>query len=95
MGAVLEYINQNGKKSERSWKVNDDIRFTALIKCWVQIKGKRELIEKPSKRPATYSECRRFANKLKAEYGRDLKQIVVWNMDEMKSIQKKTEGLYW
>jgi hypothetical protein len=87
MGAVLHFTNYNGKKEERIWKVSEGTRFTALIKCFVQNPGDKNIqtIEKPSTRPATFSECCQFVKKLKIEYGDTLKQLIVWNVDEMKS----------
>jgi hypothetical protein len=87
MGAVLHFTNHSGKKEERVWKVSEGIKFTALIKCFVQNPGDKtfQTIERPSTRPATFSECYQFAKKLKIEYGDTLKQLIVWNVDEMKS----------
>lgn len=87
MGAVLHFTNQYGKKEERIWEVSEGTKFTALIKCFVQNPGDKTLrtIEKPSTRPATFYECYQFARKLKIEYGDSLKQLIVWNMDEIKS----------
>ena len=93
IAAVIEYENRDGKRKTRIWRINGEITFKALIKFYVLDHGKLKVVEKPSTRPATFSECYRFANKLKAEYGRNLKQIVVWNMDVLESIQEKMEGL--
>lgn len=83
MGAVYHY-DPKEEIVERFWKVSDDIRFIALIKCYVIDQGKQKVIEKPSTRPASFIECYRYAQKLKREYGRNLKQVVIWNLDEMK-----------
>lgn len=91
MGAVLHFTNHFGKMEERIWEVSEGTKFTALIKCFVQNPGDKNIqtIEKPSKRPATFYECYQFARKLKIEYGDTLKQLIVWNLDEMKS------STYW
>ncbi|MGG1483510.1 hypothetical protein ABEI56_05420 [Peribacillus castrilensis] len=87
MAAVLEYINTDGYRNQRAWKPNDDRRFTALVKCYVQLPGeKKKVIEKPSTRPATFHECCLLAKKLKNEYGNNLKQMVIWDMDEINAI---------
>ena len=87
MAAVLEYINKSGYRNERVWKPGDEKRFTALVKCYVQVPDKKELqvIEKPSTRPASFEECCRMARKLKNEYGHNLKQLLIWNVDEVES----------
>lgn len=86
MGAVLHFTNQYGKKEERIWEVSEGTKFTALMKCFVQYPGDKtlQIIEKPSKRPATFYECYQFSRKLKAQYGDALKQLIVWNLDELK-----------
>lgn len=83
MAAVMEYSNQYGKPTLRKFNEKDTTPFSALFKCYVKVPDKKELqiIEKPSKRPATFQECFQFARKLKNEYGNDLKQLVVWDMD--------------
>jgi hypothetical protein len=86
MCAVLEYSNRNGMNKERVWNSDNTRKFSALIKCYVQFDGDYHLrvIEKPSKRPATFNECYRFAQKLKAEYGVNLKQMIIWDLDKLK-----------
>lgn len=84
MGAYLLYTNKSGEKSERIWVSDQEKKFPALIKCYVQQDGKLKVIEKPSTRPATFKECRRYVEKLKREFGRSLMQLSVWNMDEWK-----------
>jgi hypothetical protein len=87
MGAVLQYTNQSGEIKERVWKVSNDEKFTALIKYLIQDTGEQTIrtIEKPSTRPATFRECYKFAQKLKQEHGNNLKQLIVWNMDALKT----------
>lgn len=94
MAAVLEYTNKTGYRNQRAWKPNDERRFTALIKCYVQSPGKKELqvIEKPSTRPATFEECCKFAGNLKKQYGDTLKQLIVWDLDELNAITSSIEG---
>lgn len=91
MCAVLEYTNQNGINKERVWRSDNTRKFFALIKCYVQFEGERHfrLIEKPSKRPATFNECYRFAQKLKGEYGSNLKHMIAWDLDKLKGISTK------
>jgi hypothetical protein len=85
MCAVLEYTNRNGMDKERVWNSDNTREFSALIKCYVQYEGDHlRLIEKPSKRPATFNECYRFAQKLKSEYGVNLKQMIIWDLDKLK-----------
>ncbi|WP_445506725.1 hypothetical protein [Niallia sp. 03190] len=81
MAAVLHYENQSGEMLARSWKV--DKPFNAIIKCFVTEKGKLNVIEKPSTRPASFVECQAFAKKMISQYGDKLQQIIVWNLDEM------------
>lgn len=87
MAAVLQYINEIGEQKEQVWKENGESQFSALIKCYIQHYGekKMQIIEKFSKRPASFEECCRFAQKLKAEYGDNLKQMIIWNLDMLKS----------
>jgi hypothetical protein len=86
MCAVLEYTNRNGIHRQRVWTSDNTRKFSALIKCYVQYDGNHHLqvIEKPSKRPATFNECYRFAQKLKDEYGANLKQMIIWDLDKLK-----------
>jgi hypothetical protein len=86
MSAVLEYTNRTGERKQRIWSVSDKRRFTALIKCYVQGIGEQKFqaIEKPSTRPASFSECCRYAEKMKNEYGDNLKKLIIWDVDALK-----------
>jgi hypothetical protein len=91
MAAVLQYMNRPGERKQKVWNANGEGEFTALIKCYVQdpVDQKLHAIEKHSTRPATLHECYKFAEKLKVEYGANLKQLIVWNMDVLK------QSPYW
>lgn len=86
MRAVLHLINLSGENKERVWDYVTDKRFTALIKYFVQDSKEEsiQIIEKTSTRPATFQECYRFSQILKKEYGKSLKQIIIWNLDELR-----------
>jgi Zn-dependent M16 (insulinase) family peptidase len=85
MAAILHYSNQFGERKQRSWNNTNKQTFTALIKCYIQDENQKiTVIEKPSKRPATFYECCKQAERLKIEYGSRLKQLIVWNMDVLK-----------
>ncbi|MEN8702482.1 hypothetical protein [Bacillus infantis] len=84
MAAVLHYNNLNGENKQNVWRKKQDA-FRALIKCYVQQPGDLhpKVIEKPSTRPATIEECCRYASRLRKEYGPHLKQLIVWDMDQV------------
>lgn len=88
MAAVLEYKYQYGTPTLRKFKPEDTKPFSALFKCYVKEPDKEELqiIEKPSTRPATFQECYLMARKLKNEYGKNLKLLLVWDMDAINEV---------
>ena len=64
--------------------------------CKVPDKKELQVIEKPSTRPVSFDECCRIVKKLKNEYGHNLKQLLIWNVDEIVKVVGKLrwyEGL--
>lgn len=88
MTAVLQYANTYGENQLKTFS-NNQQPFKALIKAYVKEPKKKELqvIEKPSTRPATIAECVRFTQKMKQEHGKNLTQLIVWDMDAIERIE--------
>ncbi len=84
MGAVLQYVNGSGQTTKRVWPEGNNGEFNALVKFYIQHENKLQTIEKPSKRPTTLEECKMVAKVSIDKYGSDLKQLVIWNLDEIK-----------
>lgn len=80
---VLEYEFQ-GHHAGRTWPQNSSEKFNGLIKIWLEQEGKIKVIEKPSVRPASLEEFTIAAKKMIEVHGSKLKQLMIWNMDEMK-----------
>jgi hypothetical protein len=80
---VLEYEYQ-GHHAGRTWPENGSGKFNALIKMRLEQGGKIKVIEKPSVHPATLEEFTIAAKKMIEVHGSKLKQLMIWNMDEMK-----------
>lgn len=88
MSAVLQYLNQSGKVSKRIWEDQNSGQFYALVKYYFRENDGKETIqykEKPSTRPTNLEECKAIARKLISQYGSDLTQIIIWNIDEIKA----------
>lgn len=83
MVAVLQY-EYDGQHTGRTWPENCNGKFNAVIKIRLEQGGKIKEIEKPSVRPATLEEFKIAAKKMIEVHGSKLKQLVVWNFDEMK-----------
>ncbi|MFD2442909.1 hypothetical protein ACFSO7_02815 [Bacillus sp. CGMCC 1.16607] len=87
MAAILQYLNQEGKKKQVVFNKYQNKIFTALIKYYIQLPGVKRLqvMEKTSTRPATFYECCRYVEKLKVEHGNNLKQLIIWDVDQLKT----------
>jgi hypothetical protein len=92
MSAVYEYRNFTGSPKHRSWNPVNKQKFNALIKCYVaKCNNQMEVIEKPSSVPATFHQCCKMAERLKQQYGEALKQILIWDLEEIEEMKKKWE----
>ena len=83
MAAVLQYEN-DVRHLRRVFPDNCKGEFNALIKVRLEKGGKVEVIQKPSVRPATLEEYKIVAKEMIKVHGSKLKQLLIWNMDEMK-----------
>ena len=89
MSAVYHYFVHEGHKKHRSWNPLHKEKFNVLIKCYVKENGKVKTIELESKKPATFHQCCKQAEKLKQTYGADLDQIYIWDMDEINEAKRR------
>ncbi|MCP3742728.1 hypothetical protein [Rossellomorea sp. BNER] len=94
MSAIFQYNNFEGKPIHKSWNPINKDRFQVLIKIYISKNGeeKPEVIEKPSTRPATIQECHAYVKKVKSQYGKALKQILIWDMEAIEETKKRFES---
>ena len=86
MAAVLHY-QKDSFVSKRVWKENAQGNFDVIVKYYLYQKEQKKLqaLQITSKRPASLEECKMMAQKLIKDYGDDLKQIFIWNLDQMRN----------